>query len=544
MPEQTRELALKEKYDLIVVGGGCNGLAIAWDASLRGLSVLLLEKDDFGWATSAWNSRLIHGGLKYLEKYDVPLVRESLREREWLLKAAPHLVAPLRFYLPFYRQDTHKPWLLRAGMLAYDILSADKSTPWHKMFSKSSFVRSIPAVNQSDLCGGASYFETQITEPERLMVELSMAAREAGSDVHNHAEVTGLISEQGQVKGVRFLDRLSGTSHDAAAPVVVNAAGPWVDDVLNVLHATGRRKLMGGTKGTHLVVAHFPGAPTEALYYEAKSDSRPLLVIPWRGRFLLGSTDERFEGRLDSATPSDEEISYILNETNQLIPGANLDRGDVLWCYAGVRPLPFQDEGPTSDITRRHLVVDHAPEIRGLLSIVGGKLTTFRSLGKDTVDDVFKALGRRAPRYDTRKMRMPGGFEGERQHFINAFQTESTLDPKVARRLAGRYGTKAQDIEKLVHGTPLLAQEVPGTAGILAAEVVYAVRAEQAGTVGDVVARRIMTGLDDDLGVDSIRAVGRVLMEHCGWTLDRVGAEVKDYLEYIHKLQPRDVKTP
>ena len=544
MSEQVRELALKEKYDLIVVGGGCNGLAIAWDASLRGLSVLLLEKDDFGWATSAWNSRLIHGGLKYLEKYDVPLVRESLREREWLLKAAPHLVAPLRFYLPFYRQDTHKPWLLRAGMLAYDILSADKSTPWHRLFSKTSFVRSNPAVNQSELCGGASYFETQIAEPERLMVELSMAAREAGADVHNHAEVTGMITDQGQVKGVRFLDRLSGASHEAAAPVVVNAAGPWVDEVLNVLHAAGPRKLMGGTKGTHLVIAHFPGAPKEAMYYEAKSDSRPLLVIPWRGRYLLGSTDERFEGTLDSATPSADEISYILNETNRLIPEANLNRGDVLWCYAGIRPLPFQEEGPTSDITRRHMVVDHAPEIRGLLSIVGGKLTTFRSLGKDTVDAVFNALGQRAPRFNTRKLRMPGGFEGDPQLFVSAFQTESTLDPAIARRLANRYGTRARDVERLAHSSPLLAQEVPGTAGILAAEVVYAVRVEQAGTIGDVAARRIMTGLDDDLGVESIRAVGAVLIEHCGWTADRVETEVNDYLEYIHKLQPRNVKTP
>lgn len=544
MPEQKRKNVLKEKYDLIVVGGGCNGLAIAWDASLRGLSALLLEKDDFGWATSAWNSRLIHGGLKYLEKYDIPLVRESLREREWLLKAAPHLVAPLRFYLPFYRQDTHKPWLLRAGMLAYDFLSADKSTPWHKLFSRASFVRSIPSVNQSELCGGASYFETQVAEPERLMVELSVAAREAGADVYNHTEVIGLISEHGQVKGVRFLDRLSGATKEAAAPLVINAAGPWVDDVLTALHAAGPTKLMGGTKGTHLVVDHFPGAPTEAMYYEAKSDSRPLLVIPWRGRYLLGSTDERFEGSLDAASPSDEEISYILNETNHLIPDANLDRSDVLWCYAGVRPLPFQDEGPTSDITRRHMVVNHAPEIRGLFSIVGGKLTTFRSLGKDTVDVIFKTLGQRTVRVNTRKLRMPGGFEGRAQQFSQIFQKESRLKPEAASRLANRYGSRAHDIEELAFSIPSLAEVIPLTGGVMAAEVVYAVQAEQARTISDVVARRIMTGLDDDLGVGSVRAVGQILIDHCGWSAEQVETEINDYLEYIHKLQPRNVKTP
>lgn len=372
---------LRAPFDLIVVGGGANGSGIAWDAALRGLRVLLLEKEDFGWATSAWNSRLIHGGLKYLERYDVPLVRESLREREWMLQAAPHLVHPQRFVLPFYKRNAHPEIVLRAGMLAYDVLSLDKTTPWHKTTNARQTLALIPGLNQDGLQGAATYYDGQADYAERLSVETALAARSTGAVVLNHARVEQLLVKNGAVTGVEFLDEISGTRYAAAGDAVVNAAGPWVDSVLSSIGAQDRSPLMGGTKGTHLIVDRFPGAPVDSvMYYEAITDARPMMVIPWLGRYILGATDVRFSGDLDRASLDDDELSYILRETNLVIPAAKLTASDVLWSYTGVRPLPYSASGPTGDITRRHIVHhheddEHAP-VRGLFSVIGGKLTT------------------------------------------------------------------------------------------------------------------------------------------------------------------------
>ena len=358
--------------------------------------MLLLEKEDFGWGTSAWNSRLIHGGLKYLEKYDVKLVRESLREREWLLRAAPHLVKPLRFVLPFYERNAHHRFVLRTGMLAYDVLSFDKSVPTHRVFSPAETAELIPGIDRNGLQGAAAYYDGQIEYAERLSVEVALAAREAGAVVLNHARVDRLLTEGDRVVGVEITDLVAGGTHRASAAVTVNAAGPWLDEVLGRLDGPTPDRMTGGTKGTHLVVDPWPGAPRDAMYYEAMTDARPMLVIPWLGRYLLGSTDERFAGDLDTVSTDDDEIAYVLGETNKIFPGADLGPEHLLWAYEGVRPLPFSPAGPTSDISRRHDVRDHAPQIEGLLSVVGGKLTTFRQLGEDVSAAVLRKLGVRA----------------------------------------------------------------------------------------------------------------------------------------------------
>ncbi|GAA1023191.1 FAD-dependent oxidoreductase [Acrocarpospora pleiomorpha] len=540
----SRELSLRSQYDLVVVGGGCNGLAIAWDAALRGVPVLLLEKHDFGWATSAWNSRLIHGGLKYLERGDVALVRDSLREREWLLRAAPHLIEPLRFCLPLYRDATHRPWLLRAAMLAYDVLSFDKSTAWHRQYSTGSFVRLLPSLNRTGLRGGVAYFEAQVAEPERLMTELAAAARAAGAHIVNHAEVDGATWSGEGITGVRFTDTTSGRRYGVTTRLVVNAAGPWVDDVLTAMHSSKPVPLMGGTKGTHLVVGRFPGAPSDAVYYEARSDSRALFVIPWRGRYLLGSTDDRFSGEPGAVSPTAGEIDYILAETNILIPEARLGRDDVVWCYAGVRPLPYSADGPTGDITRRHIVKTHDGPLRGVLSVIGGKLTTFRSVGEDVVDRVLKLLDRKVTRTPTRTARLPGAEHPDRNAWIAGYLERSALPPEVAARLVASYGIRAQAVEDIAARNPRLAEVLRGTRATTAAEVVFAVEESQAVTLEDIIARRIMTGLDDDLGLASLAEVAEVVTRFCGWAVDRVETDMAHYRHYIKKLQPRYSGTP
>lgn len=536
-------------FDVIVIGGGCNGSAIAWDGALRGMRVLLLEKEDFGWATSAWNSRLIHGGLKYLEKYDVRLVRESLREREWMLHAAPHLVRPLRFVLPFYERNAHSAAMLRLGMVAYDALSWDKSTPRHRIHDTGGALALIPGLGTDGLKGAATYYDGQVNYAERLSVEAALAARAAGAVVLNHAQVEQVLVKDGAVAGAEFLDTVTGNRHTAHAAAVVNSSGPWVDGVLRTIQAHRYRQFMGGTKGTHLVVDPFPGAPVDsAMYYEALTDARPMMVIPWLGRYIIGATDVRFTGDLDTASGDDGEIDYILRETNLVLPGASLTRADILWSYTGVRPLPFHETGPTSDITRRHIVHDHRHDdehpVRGLFSVIGGKLTTFRALAEHVNDDVLGATrsgrrGRGKRPTTTRTARLPGAQVLDFQDFARRFVTTSQLPPDVATRLVSLYGTRATAVQALTETEPDLAKRVDGVPEVIAAEVAFAVRAESAFTLSDIVARRIMTGLDASMGLDSLTAVGQVAAELAGWSDSRLADEVEAYLRYLGKFHPR-----
>ena len=537
---RTRALAeLTVPFDVIVVGGGCNGAGSAWDAATRGLRVLLLEKEDFGWGTSAWNSRLIHGGLKYLEKYDVKLVRESLREREWLLRAASHLVKPLRFVLPFYERNAHHRYVLRTGMLAYDALSFDKSVPTHRVFSPADTAELIPGIDRTGLQGSAAYYDGQVEYAERLSVEVALAAREAGAVVLNHARVDRLLTEGDRVVGVEITDLVGGGTHRASAPVTVNAAGPWLDEVLGRLDGPTPDRMTGGTKGTHLVVDPWPGAPRDAMYYEAMTDARPMLVIPWLGRYLLGSTDERFSGDLDTVSTDDDEIAYVLGETNKIFPGADLGPEHVLWAYEGVRPLPFSPAGPTSDISRRHDVRDHAPQIEGLLSVVGGKLTTFRQLGEDVSTAVLRRLGTRRRPSVTRRLQFPGARAADFGRFATAFRADSPFPAPTAERLTAIYGTRAAGVAAIAAADPALGEVIDEETGAVAAEVVFAVREEMAASLAVVVARRSMLGLSADLGVGALDAVGSIAEKYAGWSAERVSDDRAAYLRYITRFRPR-----
>ena len=284
------------RFDVIVLGAGINGTAIARDAAMRGLTVLLIEKDDISNATSAWNSRMIHGGLRYLEHYEFDLVRESLREREWLLHAAPHLVRPLPFMMPFLRRNKRGPMLLRMGMLAYDVLSYDKSLPHFRLYGKTRTLAKAPGLDPAELKGGALFYDAQVDFAERLSVENVLSAREHGAQVLTHTKATRLLLEDRRVVGVEYTrpafgrELLSAGEGDGQRDRTLGGRAARRP-------ARARRPLIGGTKGTHLVVDPFPGAPVGcAMYYEAASDGRPVLVIPWQGRFLIGSTDIRYHG--------------------------------------------------------------------------------------------------------------------------------------------------------------------------------------------------------------------------------------------------------
>jgi glycerol-3-phosphate dehydrogenase len=371
-------------YDVIIIGAGINGAGIARDAAMRGLKVLLIDKGEPGCATTSASTRLIHGGLRYLEHFEFGLVRESLREREILLRIAPDLVRPLAITIPIYKQSRRGRLTIRAGMILYDLLSWGKSLPLHRMFSRAETLEQWPGLNPEGLIGSALYYDAQVEFPERLVLANVLSARECGAEVLTHTRVTKLGMKDGNVSGVEF-----GQEQFAEAAVVINAAGPWIDLVLE--HAPVQSpKLIGGTKGSHIIVPVFPGAPANAIYLEARSDGRPIFIIPWNKLYLIGTTDVRFEGDPDEVRCELWEIDYLLSETNLALPGAKLTRDNILYTYSGVRPLPNQSS------TRRHFIREH-PQLPNLLSIVGGKLTTYRSLAEECVDLIFRKLGKNPP---------------------------------------------------------------------------------------------------------------------------------------------------
>ena len=548
LPQRTFE----RPFDLIVIGAGINGAGIARDATLRGLSVLLLDKGDVGAGTTSRSTRLVHGGLRYLEHFEVPLVRESLRERERLLHIAPHLVHPMSFLLPIYEGHKRGPALIRMGMMAYDALSLDKSLERHRMLSRDETLRREPGLRAEGLRGAAAYYDAQAAYPERLALENALDARRLGAVVLPYMRVTALERAHDRVAGVALHDELHELEYRARGALVVNASGPWVDDVLAGGAGTDS-PLIGGTKGSHLVVEPFPGAPREAVYAEAVEDARPYFVVPWNGLYLIGTTDTRYDGDLDDVVATDDEIAYLIEETNRLIPGAALTAGQVLYTYAGIRPLPSGGGGRSRPartgegaITRSHVIHDHAgrdvPEdarIEGLLSIVGGKITTYRQLAEETVDAVVKKLGRKADKCRTHQLPLPGGTAYPFEGFRERFRVTSGLPGETADRLLRIYGTRAAEALDFADGAPELREPFDADTGAIGAEVVFSLRTELAETLADVVQRRTLVGYGAHAGLDAIDAAAELAIRHAGWSDERAAREVAAFREQAAALRPR-----
>jgi glycerol-3-phosphate dehydrogenase len=526
-------LAEERVFDLAVIGAGINGAGIARDAALRGLDVIILDKNDMCSGCSAISSRLIHGGLRYLEYGEIPLVYESLHERRYLRLTAPHLVQPLRICIPIYKGARRGPFLIRLGMLAYDVLSWRKSVPWHRMMSASDIHEEEPGLASDGLLGAARYYDAQVTFAERLVLENLLAARSAGAEIRTHCEVTGIHIEDGAVASLVFRDA-GGNEERAAVRSVVNAAGPWVDRVLDAAPAPTKR-LIGGTKGSHIIVGNFNGAPQDAFYVEAAADGRPFFIIPWYGQYLIGTTDIRYDGDLDEVRASDEEVDYLLDETNRVFPGARLGRQDIHYAYAGIRPLPHKEEGPESAITRRHIIKENTDIATGLLSIVGGKLTTYRNLAEQTVDMLEKVLRKRLPPCRTRETDLPGAWGVERARV--ALEELGLLSEAGLDRVLAVYGGRAAGIADLCAGEAQLARTMDEARTVLAAEVVFAIRREFALTLEDIVFRRLMIGFDADQGRPLYEDIAALAAAESGWNPEIVAQQLGQLTEYAASLR-------
>jgi glycerol-3-phosphate dehydrogenase len=525
-----------EQFDVIVIGAGVNGVGIARDAALRGLKVLVLEKNDLCSGTSAWSTRLIHGGLRYLEYAELHLVRESLREREILLRHAPHLVAPMPLSIPLYKGQKRGPFLVGLGMLAYDLLSFDKSLPWHRMRGKDSTRKRYSELLEQGLRGSAMYYDAQVTFAERLVVETALDAVRHGAIIRTYSPVQEILSENGKVVGVKAIDLQTGQELVAKAPIVCNVSGPWVDEVLAKTKAAFPR-LMGGTKGSHIVVEPFPGFPdkeprvgpggiNDGLYVEAGKDARPFFILTWNQQVLIGTTDLRTDEALDDVKATREECQYLLDETNRLFPSAQLTLDKINFTYSGVRPLPNTPEGSTSAITRQHQILHHGDKggpLSGLYSVVGGKLTTYRSLAEQAVNIFERRLGRKRSRCTTHLRPLPGYSALHREPYLGQLRERHQISAQTAEHLALVYGMRGEEL--LAGASPDDKQVICSQTGAIAAEVLWAFRHEMATNLCDLVWRRSMVGWRRDQGKDFAEKALAVLQKEFQWSDSRCATE-------------------
>ena len=534
----------RTEYDVIVIGGGINGAGVARDAAIRGLNTILVDKNDFASGSSSWSSRLIHGGLRYLEYFEFPLVRESLKEREVLLRTAPHLVTPLQLTIPIYRDRSRPYWKIWAGMILYDLFSFDKTLPIHRMLPQKKFRQLFRSLDTDNLAGGSQYYDGQVTRAERLCLENIISAQNAGAIALNYMEVIELDIKNNRITDVVCKDKLTGESVTISGSkdaVIINTAGPWIDRVCERGNKDGDRvtigdaKKNGGTKGSHIVVEEFPGAPGSTLYVEAKSDGRPFFIIPWLDKYLIGTTDLVYKDDIDNIKADDAEIDYLLQEVNNVVPAANLKRDDVKFTYSGVRPLPNSDGKKPGSITRKHIIFDHRQEgVNNLLSLIGGKLTTYRHVGEEMVDAVFKRTKRSPRPCQTDTLPLPGCIlptDRRIQQAIDEYQ--SHLPIETIDHLFSIYGARAIEVLALTRENPALREPLSSDLPDIKAQVVYAIENESAHTLVDILRRRTTLAMNGHYAMNLLPVVIETLEKHCGWTNEQSDRAIADYRFYM-----------
>ena len=510
-------------FEVVIIGGGINGAGIARDAATRGFSVCMVEQGDLCNATSRWSSRLIHGGLRYLEYGELGLVYECLRERETLLSIAPHLVQPLPMFIPIYEGARRTMREIAIGLWLYDLLSLRSSLPRHRRLSRQETLSEFPALSPAGLVGGAAYHDAQVTFPERLVVENALAARRAGADIRIYTRADSIAVHEGRVTGVSVTDTRTGARTMLEAQMVVNASGPWVDAVLETA-APIESHMLGRSRGSHIVVDAIPGLSSSAIYAEAAADGRPFFIMPWNDQTLIGTTDLAFQGDPGAVMASDEEVAYLLRGTNRVLPDLRLQPGAVRMEYAGVRPLMRGEGRKQAAVTRRHHICHHQQLAQGLFSVIGGKLTTFRSLAEQVVDRLCKFARRDLMACETASRQLPGG-AGDLALIQSELARSRTIDADTIARLMRIYGTRADDVARLVRTKPELGKRLGDRTHALAAEIIFGYQAEMAATLADCLFRRSMVGLEagfDSAVIENALAVART---HFGWSDDQANSE-------------------
>jgi len=533
MRRATDRLA-NETFDILIIGGGVTGACVARDASLRGLKVALIERNDFANATSAHNSKLVHGGLRYLRNFELGLVRESLRERRIWQRIAPHLVHPLPFLVPLYGGGFKARATLSAGLTLYDVLSFDRGwlddpaqrLPGHSWLNAKEALAHEPVLDGPGLEGAFRYYDAQMYSPERLALECLVDADAHGAAVANYVEAGKLLLRGGKVEGCSARDTATGTSFDIRAKATLVAAGPWADIFLEHALAKPASHKLQRSKGIHVLV---PSMTRDAALTVATKHGH-FFVLPWRGHTLLGTTDTAFSSNPDNVGVSESDISTFFTFINHHLPAAKLGWGNVEYFYAGLRPLVDDGSGDTYGASRRAELVDHGKDdkLDGLFSAIGGKWTTSRGLAESVVDTLTSKLGVKTHTCETGRSLLPGGRVGCFGDFVKHQQPMPSLS-----HLAQLYGARLPDMLAEAGDRPELLSPIAKT-GDIGAQVIFAMREEMALTLEDVVMRR--TGIGQ-LGApmrDTLDVVSRLMATELSWSEDRRAREIASIAPWYH----------
>ncbi|MBU3030727.1 glycerol-3-phosphate dehydrogenase/oxidase [Paracoccus marinaquae] len=509
--------------DIIVVGGGINGAAIARGAALRGLGVLLLEADDFGAGASGHNGRMIHGGLRYLETAQIGLVREALRERAVLQKIAPHIVHPQTLMIPRHKGGGHPDWKVRLGLLALDILAMG-GAPRHRSLSRAKALQRVPSLRDAGLNGAYVMHDAFAAHAERLTIEHIVDAAEHGTDLRNRCRVVDIRREAGALT-VRWSGATGAGRCTALA--VVNATGAWADEMLSVA-TVATDPLVTKAMGSFVVLRRFDGAPDEAVFFEARSDGRPVIMVPWLGNLLVGTTDRVIEGPVSAAQATRDDIDYLFDAIGHTFKAGRIQRSDILYTYSGVRPLPRQS-GPSHKIGRGHVIHRHEGDLDGLFTVLGGKLSTCRSLAEEVTDSLGAFIGANHVASVTATTVLPGAAPQDAREVLAA----SPLGASSRDRLLGLYGERAAKIAQLCDGSRDLAEVIDPASGAIAAEFVFAVEREFAQSLSDILLRRTLLGYHAGRGLHLLPAFEAVASRHLGWSAARIARDIADYRSYL-----------
>lgn len=536
-------------FDLLVIGGGIYGACIAWDAVLRGMSVALLEKGDFGQATSANSLKTVHGGLRYLQKLDIKRMRQSTRERRNLMRIAPHLVHPLACIMPVYGHGMRGREVMAAGLWLNDLISYDrnrlmdgrKHLPEGRMLSPEACQQFLPGIPSNGLTGGALWYDSQMYNSERLTLSFVRSAVNRGAVAANYAEVTGFLVKDGRVFGVEARDGLSGASFQVRARTIVNAAGPWVDRVLSLLPGGSARLGIRLAKAINIAtrpiikdyaagIAARPSPERSAV--QPKIGERLLFIVPWRNQSIIGTTYQLHTGHPDQLAVTEADVQEILDETNRAYPPAGLTQEDVVFIYSGMVPVTAVD--PHTGIVQRagkFQIRDHRQDgLQGLISVLGVKYTTARGVAELAVDQVFSNLGYRPPSSVSAQIPLYGGD-------IQAFETflleeinrrPCDLSPAMVRMLVHNYGSAYPELFQYFPQPTVPGRPVPEEQAVLIAQIKYAVQHEMAMKLSDVIFRRTEQGVDGFPGAEMIRFCAQVMGNELNWDTARQAQEIQD----------------
>ncbi len=520
LPQTTRPSLEGKHFHIIVIGGGINGATIARECAHAQRRVLLVEQDDFGAGTTSRSTRIIHGGLRYLEHGEIGMVRESLRERERLLRTVPNLVHTREFLLALGRHSRRSALQVRLGLWLYRRLGGRSSAAPEQNLERKRFEQLLDSGQHWSVF---NFEDAQCEFPERLVAEWVTEAAAAGAVVRNHTRVLAVDVVHGRAVGVLIRDLLGGKDERVKAGWIINASGPWADRVCQYSGIKTHGPMIGGVRGSHIVLPTFRGAPEAAVFTEAV-DGRPIFVIPWNGQLMVGTTEVPDSSDPGKSRPSREEVEYLLKSLGALLPQAPAGAADIRYAFAGVRPLPFVGNKRPSAITRRHFLHDHGKQgVHQMISIIGGKLTTTGELARQCA----RKVGVRVPEPGAVGV-LPFG-TATLDDFVAEIASAAGISEDSAERIAEWFGSKSLEIARLARTGAEMKMKLCAHTGHIVAEAAYAYQNEYAFTLGDVLLRRVPVALGACWSEECSRAAAGRIGAALGWTEARVRTELEQF---------------